>query len=733
MNALGLLLLGSALHATVFALLGALFYLALRRASPAAGALAAASSLLIMAVVSAVVCSPWPVWWNIGGSPTLATADSSALQQVRTGQASSPVSIAAQDAAPPAGALSRPADSSGQPQEATSALLTEFFRAVATARMPQQQSSSGWPFWLAVGFLVSLCAGFLRLGLGVLAVSRLRARSRPIDDPALDEEVQLLRAELSCTRRVAVRETSELHSPATLGWRRPLLLLPFDWRDWSQAELRAILAHELAHVIRGDFLTGLVAQISVALHFYHPLAHWLARRMRLEQELAADAWGAALSGGGPTYLITLAQMALRHEDRVLAGPARAFLPSRGTLLTRIEMLRNNHVFRTQSLPVFIRAGMIGTLALLGLAVAGVRGPAEGTRSFAQTVDQGIGQAVSGNASSFDLSLLPAETKMMLAIHTAPLVARDEIKSLIRSMQPGPGLSSPFVIRLEETDRLMAFWESLPEAPGRPGAGPFIPPPSGLVIHSAKPQDWITALTKSFGSAQEFLVAGQKCFRLSTPPFGSWCGFTPDDRTLVLAGEDTLRDLITDRKGPAPRRAWDQAWDKAGKGHLIAAVETRWLRRRLAQATPPGAQHPVSTFGVTLESVAPLLEKAQAYVLSIDASQGLTADIRAVVSGDGDAKPVAETMQALVTLTRNMVEGLKNDSNAASMSAPLRNSLEIARSLLSQAKIETAANIVSMHVTKAAGIERANIAKQLARHDRRRRQGRHRAHHKASTT
>ena len=106
-----------------------------------------------------------------------------------------------------------------------------------------------------------------------------------------------------------------------------------------------MLAHELAHVVRGDFLTGLIAQISVAMHFYHPLAHWLAKRLRLEQELAADAWGAALSGGSPTYLMTLAQMALRREDRGLAGPARAFLPSRGTLVTRIEMLRNTHVFR----------------------------------------------------------------------------------------------------------------------------------------------------------------------------------------------------------------------------------------------------------------------------------------------------------------------------------------------------------------------------------------------------
>ena len=107
-----------------------------------------------------------------------------------------------------------------------------------------------------------------------------------------------------------------------------------------QAERRAVLAHELAHVCRGDFLAGLVAQLSLALHFYHPLAHWLAARLRLEQELAADAWGAALSGGKTTYLATLAQMALRRDSRALTWPARAFLPSRGTFVRRIEMLQD---------------------------------------------------------------------------------------------------------------------------------------------------------------------------------------------------------------------------------------------------------------------------------------------------------------------------------------------------------------------------------------------------------
>jgi hypothetical protein len=64
-NALGLILVGSIVHATGFALLGSLFYLGLRRWSPDAGALAAGSSLVIMSLVSIVVLSPWPQWWIV--------------------------------------------------------------------------------------------------------------------------------------------------------------------------------------------------------------------------------------------------------------------------------------------------------------------------------------------------------------------------------------------------------------------------------------------------------------------------------------------------------------------------------------------------------------------------------------------------------------------------------------------------------------------------------------------
>ncbi len=96
----------------------------------------------------------------------------------------------------------------------------------------------------------------------------------------------------------------------------------------------------MAHVQRGDVQTVLIAQLVVALNFFHPLSHLLVRRLRLDQELAADCLAAPLVGGRQTYLQNLAGLALRRADAMFGGPALAFLPSRRTFVRRLEMLRN---------------------------------------------------------------------------------------------------------------------------------------------------------------------------------------------------------------------------------------------------------------------------------------------------------------------------------------------------------------------------------------------------------
>src|SRR5262249_7867490 len=150
---------------------------------------------------------------------------------------------------------------------------------------------------------------------------------------------ELLGTAMGCPRRVEVRECPDLASPATVGWLRPVVLLPADWRGWNEMERRAVLAHELAHVARCDFLTGRLSRVGVALHFYRPLLHWMAGRLQLQQELAADSMAVRVLGRRSSYLYTLARLALRQDGRSTSWPVYGLFSSHGTLMRRIHMLR----------------------------------------------------------------------------------------------------------------------------------------------------------------------------------------------------------------------------------------------------------------------------------------------------------------------------------------------------------------------------------------------------------
>src|SRR5262249_48943390 len=153
------------------------------------------------------------------------------------------------------------------------------------------------------------------------------------------EDVAELSRRLRIRRQVQLLESDCPDLPATAGWLRPVILLPADWPEWADHDRRAVLAHELAHVRRRDLPATLLALVGRALHFYHPLARGLIGRLRLRQEMAADALAAGVVGGRGQYVRALARLALRAEGRPAAGPAKLLLSAHGGyLVRRIEML-----------------------------------------------------------------------------------------------------------------------------------------------------------------------------------------------------------------------------------------------------------------------------------------------------------------------------------------------------------------------------------------------------------
>ena len=193
----------------------------------------------------------------------------------------------------------------------------------------------------------------------------------------------------------------------------------------------------MGHVRRGDYILGLGAQVCLAVHAYHPLAHWLAARLRLEQELAADAWGARLSGGNRPYLEALARLALRRsgtlESSLAAWPARPFLPTRGTLLRRIDMLReaDPNPLRTKRAPA--ARTRPDRRRARGRRPARRRHPRprhdRATQQKEARPEVAVAQAEQDDAATdvFDLSHAPANTMMAVVGRPAEILRRPEFQ------------------------------------------------------------------------------------------------------------------------------------------------------------------------------------------------------------------------------------------------------------------------------------------------------------------
>lgn len=232
---------------------------------------------------------------------------------------------------------------------------------------------------LAAAALIVLC--LLRLAIGLVAVSWCRWQSGPIVDEELQRLCDELRQEMRVRRNVALRELAGLGSPATIGWRRPVILLPASWPDWNEAERRAVLAHELAHIVRADYLRWLAALLSAAVHGYHPLVHWLVSGLRRDQELAADALAAGHAGGPRAYAQALCRLALlRRDGGKRLGLARAFLPAHVSLTRRVRKMLSR---TDRSETALSRRGrvLLGVVLAAGCAaVAGLRCPVEAEES-----------------------------------------------------------------------------------------------------------------------------------------------------------------------------------------------------------------------------------------------------------------------------------------------------------------------------------------------------------------
>ena len=181
--------------------------------------------------------------------------------------------------------------------------------------------------WLAGVFGLSLWY----LG-GWAQLQRLRQKMvKPVEE-SLQRKLKELQAILGVSRAVQLVESALVQTPTVVGWLKPVILLPASViTGFSTEQIEAILAHELAHIKRCDYLVNMLQTAVEILGFYHPAVWWISKKIRVERENCCDDIAVKISGDRIGYAKTLALF-----DGIRVGQSElAVAASGGSLFERI--------------------------------------------------------------------------------------------------------------------------------------------------------------------------------------------------------------------------------------------------------------------------------------------------------------------------------------------------------------------------------------------------------------
>ncbi|WP_342376753.1 peptidase M56 [Myxococcus stipitatus] len=190
---------------------------------------------------------------------------------------------------------------------------------------------------------------------------RVRQGARPLVHPALEEEVRELSVSAELKRAPALLVSDAVTSPLATGLWSPVVVLPAKAVRLMPVEgLRMALAHEVAHLKRGDLWLGWVPALAEALLFFHPLARRAAREYALAREEACDAEALRLTGAEPADYgeLLLAFGVARPHGTAAALGASAHVQA---LYRRLSMLEHVEVDSPRS-----RRGWKWAFSLFGL-------------------------------------------------------------------------------------------------------------------------------------------------------------------------------------------------------------------------------------------------------------------------------------------------------------------------------------------------------------------------------
>jgi beta-lactamase regulating signal transducer with metallopeptidase domain len=345
--------------------------------------------------------------------------------------------------------------------QATAPSVAAVGRLTSGSRSPRDLRAAVVLTWLVGVILLSL-----RLLGGWVMTRRLVDGARSPAAPDIRGLACRVAERLALARLVEVFESPTIAVPMMVGWIKPCVILPTAaLAGLTPIQVEALLAHELAHVRRHDYLINLLQSAIETLLFYHPAVWWISQDVREAREHCCDDAAVAVCDR-VVYASALADLAVLAN--MTAGPRLALAATDGSLVGRVRRILGGSDDGRGRTPGWVPAG------LLALAVAGMAPVALSSAPVLETPRFMAASAASHDAQRSEpakpqtTTAAPAASGTQagpLAEKATPLVnggreqepnreERDQIEKLramlagiekdfaqIRSLEPGPTLEA----------------------------------------------------------------------------------------------------------------------------------------------------------------------------------------------------------------------------------------------------------------------------------------------------
>lgn len=185
--------------------------------------------------------------------------------------------------------------------------------------------------WL-LGVGILLC----RMSIGLVYTRHLKSAGTNLAPLETQSMLLGLAGAMQIKESIRLLESVKVSSPLTIGWLKPVILFPVGMLNGlSSAQVEAILAHELAHIMRKDYLWNIVQNAIETFFFFHPAVWFISHRVRVERENACDDIALIYCENKLVLAHALAEVATFQSKPMFA---MAFGARKYTLLNRVKRI-----------------------------------------------------------------------------------------------------------------------------------------------------------------------------------------------------------------------------------------------------------------------------------------------------------------------------------------------------------------------------------------------------------